>query len=194
MKKLTVLIAVAAASLAAPAAASAEPASPGDCTAPALTQPFTAWKDSAWYTLAPGQSSHRFDGRGWTLTGGATVRATTLGDGSQSTVLDLPSGSKAVSPAMCVTKAFPRARSMVRNVKGSEGVFFYVSYLGTKTWDTPKNTGQFHGSNTSWTLSGGINLQPLGTTEWQVVRFTFVPGGNTSDFQLYDFYVDPRRN
>jgi hypothetical protein len=43
-------------------------------------------------------------------------------------VLDLPSGSKAVSPTICVTTEFPTARTMVRNVVGAEGVFFYVSY------------------------------------------------------------------
>jgi hypothetical protein len=74
---------------------------------------------------------------------------------------------------------------------GSEGVFFYVSYEGTKTWGEPKNTGQVHGQHTAWTLSDNVNVQPDKASGWQPVRFTFVAGGHTSDFQLYDLYVDP---
>ena len=32
---------------------------------------------------------------------------------------------------------------------------------------------------------------PTATPGWQPVRFTFEAGGKTSDFQVYDFYVDP---
>jgi hypothetical protein len=81
---------------------------------------------------------------------------------------------------------------MVRNVVGAEGVFFYVSYAGTNTWDKPKNTGQVHGTHTAWTLSDPVNVQPSNLPGWQEVRFTFVPGGTRSDFQIYNFYVDPR--
>jgi hypothetical protein len=80
---------------------------------------------------------------------------------------------------------------MVRDVKGSEGVFFYVSYEGTSTWSTPKNTGQVHGNNTSWTLATPVNMQPYNTSGWQPVRITLIPGGKASDFQIYNLYVDP---
>jgi hypothetical protein len=94
---------------------------------------------------------------------------------------------------MCVTSDYPTARANVRNVVGSEGVFTYVAYQGTSTWTTPRNTGQFHGNGTSWTLSGEINVQPAQTVAgWQPVRFTFVGGGQTSEFQVYGFWVDPR--
>lgn len=162
------------------------------CANPLLTQPFLSAKVSNWYTLAPGQTPNNFNGAGWQLSGGARIITTKLADGSTGSVLDLPSGSRAVSPTMCVTSAYPIARTMVRDVKGSEGVFFYVSYEGTSTWKDPKNTGQVHGQQTAWTLSDPVNLQPPNTTTgWQVVRFTFVPGGTTSEFQLYDLYVDP---
>jgi hypothetical protein len=159
---------------------------------PLFTQPFLAYNDSNWYTLVPGQTEGAFDGGGWTLSGGASVRQTTIANGSTSTVLDLPSGSKAVSPTICVTSQYPVARAMVRNVVGSEGVFFYVSYLGTNTWDTPKNTGQMHGSGTAWTAVTPVNMQPYNVSGWQPVRITLIPGGKTSDFELYDLYVDPR--
>jgi hypothetical protein len=161
------------------------------CADPLLSQPFLSAHDGNWYTLMPGQSVDNFDGTGWQLSGGATIVTTRLADGSVGAVLNLPSGSKAVSPTMCVTSAYPTARTMVRNVTGSEGVFFYVSYEGRDTWARPKNTGQVHGQHASWTLSDPVNVQPDGAPGWQPVRFTFIPGGKTSDFQLYDIYVDP---
>lgn len=162
------------------------------CSAPAVSHYLLPFGDSNWYTFMPGESNDSFDATGWTLSGGASLKSVTLADRSTGTVLDLPSGSKAVSPAICVNNSYPTARTQVRDVVGSEGVFFYVSYQGTSTWSTPKNTGQFHGGGTSWTLTGNINLQPNNTAGWQIVRFTYIPGGTKSDFQLYNFLVDPR--
>ncbi len=161
------------------------------CSNPLLTQPFLSAGDRNWYTLMPGETPGNFDGSGWTLSGGAKIVTTTLPGGSTASVLDLPSGSKAVSPTVCVNSFFPTARTMIRDVVGSEGVFFYVSYEGTSTWNTPKNTGQVHGNNTAWTLSGSVNLQPFNVWGWQPMRITLIPGGKTSDFQLYDLYLDP---
>jgi hypothetical protein len=161
------------------------------CSNPLLAQPFLYAGDNNWYTLMPGETPGNFDGTGWTLSGGAKIVTTKIADGSTASVLDLPSGSKAVSPTICVTSAYPTARTMVRNVVGSEGVFFYVSYEGTSTWNTPKNTGQVHGANTAWTLATPVNLQPYNTFGWQPMRITLIPGGKTSDFQLYNLYVDP---
>jgi hypothetical protein len=93
---------------------------------------------------------------------------------------------------MCITSDYPIARPWVRNLVGSEGVFFYVSYNTDGTWTSPKNTGQFHGSQKAWTLSNPMNVQPSNTPGWQRVRFTFIAGGNTSRFQVNDFWVDPR--
>jgi hypothetical protein len=176
-----------------PAAAAADsPTTTSTCDTGPFTQPFLSAKDSNWYTLMGGQTPGDFDGGGWTLTGGATIVPTQMGDGTDGHVLDMPSGSTAVSPTTCVTHEFPTSRMMVRNVRGSEGVFFYVSYLGTKTWTNPKNTGQVHGKGTGWTLSDPVNLQPYSDPGWQTVRITLKAGGNSSRFQVYDVYVDPR--
>jgi hypothetical protein len=161
-------------------------------TNPLLSQPFLSAGDQSLYALAPGQTPGNFDGTGWTLSGGAKLVSTTLADGTIGSVLDLPAGAKAVSPTTCVSSNFPTARMMVRDVAGSQGVFFYVSYAGTSSWTTPKNTGQVHGTGTAWTLSGSVNLQPSGATGWQPVRFTLVPGGSAGEYQVYNFYVDPR--
>ena len=162
------------------------------CAAPTLVQPFLSAPDSNWYTLAPGQSSDAFSGAGWTLSGGASVMTETLGDGQTGPVLDLPSGSAAISPPMCVSSDYPTARTEVRDVVGSEGVHAYVAYAGTKTATKAQDVGQIHGQQSGWTLSDSFNIHPGDLTGWQLVRFTFVPGGKSSNFQIYDFYVDPR--
>jgi len=186
-------IAVISAGLAAtPALADTTAVDTSSCTAPQLSQPFLSAKDSGWYTLAPGESVDSFGGGGWTLSGGASIETTQLADGSTGQVLNLPSGSKAVSPVMCVDDGYQTARTEVRDLVGSEGVFFYISYEGTNTWTNPQNSGQVHGQQTNWTLSDPVNVQPSNTTGWQLVRFTFEPGGNHSDFQIYNFWVDPR--
>jgi hypothetical protein len=163
-----------------------------NCSEGSFSQPFTGYKDTSWYTLLTGQGQEGFNGEGWTLSGGAKLVRTTVPGGAVATVLDLPSGSKAVSPVTCVTTDYPVARAFVKNVRGSEGVFFYVSYEGTNTWEKPKNTGQIHGANGAWEATGRVNLQPEGVSGWQPMRITLEPGGKTSEFQLYDLYLDPR--
>jgi hypothetical protein len=162
------------------------------CPSVLLTQPFLSYGDSGNYMIMPGESPDNFTGAGWTLTGGASVTTTTLADGKTGSVLNLPSGSKAVSPVVCVTSSFPTARTMVRNVAGAEGVQFYFAYGGTNTWGNPQNSGQVHGKQNAWTLSDPVNVQPRNQSGAQMVQFTFIPGGKTSDFQIYNFYVDPR--
>jgi hypothetical protein len=172
-------------------AARAEITSTAECGSPLLSQHFLPANDPNWYAPVPGQDEEGFDAEGWTLSGGAGVVSTTNAKGQQIDALNLPSGSKAISPTVCVTRDYPRARMLVRDLVGSEGVYFYVSYAGTSTWNKPKNTGQVHGTGTAWTLADPINLQPYGVEGWQLVKFTFIPGGKSSLFQIYDFWVDP---
>jgi hypothetical protein len=159
------------------------------CSPPALTQPFLSARDGNWYTLIPGEAPGSFNGAGWTLSGGASIKAGQAGAGS---VLDLPSGSQAVSPPMCVASDYPTARTMVRDLVGAEGINIYVAYAGTKTARQAQDVGQVHGQQSAWTLSNPFNVHPGNLPGWQLMRFTLVPGGRSSDFQVYDFYVDPR--
>jgi hypothetical protein len=158
------------------------------CFDPVLTQPFLSVGDRNWYTLAPGETPGSFDGTGWTLNGGASIQAGQNGTGS---VLDLPSGSQAISPPMCVASDYPTARTMVRNIVGAEGVQVFVAYAGTKSEINAQGAGAVHGQKTAWTLSNPFNIHPGNLPGWQLVRFTLVPGGKSSDFQVYNFYVDP---
>lgn len=165
------------------------------CSTPELTQPFLAWGDQNFYTLVRGQDDSGFNGYGWTLTGGANVVDTQLYDGSTGGVLDLPSGSKAVSPAVCVNSTFPDARMMVNDVAGNEGVEVYVSYKPTNAWSSPwgplVDAGPVSGGQSTWGPSNPVSILPPGGSNWQLARFTFVPGGTSSEFQIYDFYLDP---
>jgi hypothetical protein len=183
--------AVIAAFVAAPAQATAA-VDTSMCVEGVFSQPFLSYNDINWYTPLPGESFDSFNGSGWELSGGATVQATTLADGTTGSVLDLPSGSRAVSPTVCVTSIYPTARTMVRDVVGSEVVLFSVSYAGTNTWNNPQITGQVHGSNTSWTLSNPVQLQPENVPGLQPMRITLTPAGKTGEFQIYNLYLDPR--
>src|SRR5947209_5968211 len=136
------LTAIIACGVSAPAMAATTTVDTSWCSNPTVSQYLSPFKDSNWYSYMPGESNDSFDGSGWTLSGGASLKTVTLADGQTGTVLDLPSGSKAVSPAICVNNSYPTARTRVRDLIGAEGVQFYVSYEGTATWSTPKNTGQ----------------------------------------------------
>ena len=175
---------------AAPATASDLPISTQTCTPPSISQPFSALGDSRDYVMAPGQTPGQFDGTGWTLSNGAAL-IDDDSSGSSVQVLDLPSGATATSPQMCIDNSYPTARAMVRNVAGGEGIGFYVSYAGTPSWDKPKNTGQLHGKGSGWSACDPVNIQPGHSSGWEVGRFILVGKGKTSDFRLYDLYVDP---
>jgi hypothetical protein len=173
-------------------AATYTPVDTSACSAPQFTQPFLSLRDSNWYTLVPGQSVNSFQGTGWTLNGAAHIASSSLSGGGTGSVLDLPSGSSAVSPPMCVSSDYPTARTMVRDVVGSEGVHISVAYAGTKTAAQPQDVGQVHGTQSAWTASNPFNVHPGNLPGWQLVQFTLTPGGKSSDFQIYNFWVDPR--
>jgi hypothetical protein len=164
------------------------------CEGQTFSQPFVAWNDYNYYTLVQGGAFNSAS-EGWELKGGAQVVQTIRPSGATGGVLNLPSGAKAVSPPVCVTLQYPAARVWVRDVKGAEGVSVAVAYAGTPTATNPKTVGQVHGQQSSWTVSEPFNLQPqtAGSGEGpRELRLVFVAGGQTSDFQLYGLYVDPR--
>jgi hypothetical protein len=162
------------------------------CADPLLMQPFLAEGDANEYVLVPGQSPDNFDGAGWTLSGGAHIVSTTLADGTTGAVLELPTGSAAVSPTVCVQEDYPDARAMIKELVGSHGVLFRVSYTGGPTSDRPQVTGLLRGGRSAWSLSDPVNVKPQPTPGWQAVRFTLEPNGSDGVTQVYDFSIDPR--
>ena len=168
------------------------------CTAPTLYQPFRAWNDTNWYAMAPGEAADDFYGTGWTLTAGAQIVSTTLEDGTSGEVLDLPRGSQAVSPYICLTADYPTSRMMFRNVSGSNGgsVGFSVSYAGTSSADDPVQTGTFKttgspGAESGWMLSDPESLDPGSSPGWQLMQITLTANG-PKEFQVYNHYNDPK--
>lgn len=185
-------LAVGVAAIGSTSAQAATPADTSMCQSAALTQPFAWAGDHHNYALVPGQDPGNFGGDGWALTGGAQIVTTTLADGTSASVLDLPSGAQAVSPTVCVTADYPMAKSMVRNVAGTDGAAFSVSYANATGWAAPKATGTLKGNAKAWTLSAPVGLQSNNGAGWQPVRFTLTGGGTSSDTQIYNLYVDPR--
>ena len=172
--------------------AQASPVRTSACSQPSYTfsQPFSAFRDSNWYTLAPGQSVDSFDATGWILSGGAKLVTTTLADGSTGTVLELPAGATAVSPPMCVSAAYPKARAQVRDLVGAPSIHLFVQYTNTPSWEKPAAVGTF-AAQTQWVNSQPLNLHPGNLYGWQQEVFTLTGGAKGSDAQVYDFYVDP---
>src|SRR2546423_579386 len=163
------------------------PVSGPNCGDPSLSQPFTSYNDFAYYTPAPGGNAFS----GWILLGGATPGSTTLASGGAGSALNLSSGSLAISPPMCVDANYPRARTMVRNLVGGGGVNVFVIYAGNSGWGKARNAGNAHGKGSAWGLSDQLKVQPSHAPGWQLVRFAFAPSGDSSQFQIYNFYVDP---
>lgn len=162
------------------------------CTAPAVSQPFLAYGDSAWYSIVPGQSHDNFDGTGWALSGGATLSAATLANGQAGQVLNLPVNGKAVSPPMCVNNLYPYLRTMVSSAsKGYAKI--NISYLRSTGWTAPKATGQLQSSTANWALSSKIKLVNGPDAGWQMAQFTLVGGGRgAASTRIYNLYADPK--
>ncbi len=164
--------------------------SAANCTMPALSEPFAAWSDTNEYALVPGQAFDSFTATGWTLSGGASIETTTLQDGTSGSVLNLPAGSEAVSPEMCVDYDFPDARMMVRNATGVQDLNFLSSYAGS---GTEVNDGySVTGQGTGWTPSPILQTDPGSSSGWQLVVFTIQVPATATDTQVYNVYVDPR--
>ncbi|MGO9788643.1 MAG: hypothetical protein ACLP8S_03665 [Solirubrobacteraceae bacterium] len=163
--------------------------SAADCTMPALSEPFSAYSDTDEYALVPGQAFDSFTGTGWTLSGGATIQTAILADGTTGSVLDLPSGAEAVSPPMCVQSDYPNARTMIRDVSGSQAVELGAQYAGTSAI---VSAGRFSGSGAGWTASNPVKTNPGSQSGWQLVVFTLQGSSKAGDEQVYNFYVDPR--
>ena len=153
------------------------------------SQPFLTGKDSSWYAMAPGEQTDSFPATGWTLSGGAKLVSTQLADGALGSVLDLPTGAQAVSPVMCVSSDYQRARAEVRSLSGGGSVGLSVAYEGTASWSDPQHVGDLTPNKTSWTLPNTIGLQPSSDSGWQLVQFTLT-GNKTDDtsreYQVYN--------
>ena len=163
------------------------------CPGQTFSQPFAALGDYHYYTLVPG-SEFNTPPEGWELLGGAHIVTTTRPDGSTGGVLDLPSGSVAVSAPVCVTLQYPSARVTTRTLEGHAGVTVSVTYPETKSETKPKQVATLASTKAGWEASEPFSVLPQLTgkvEETREVRFVFAAGGSSTDTQLYGLYVDP---
>lgn len=162
------------------------------CPTYALSQAFLAWGDTNEYTLLPGESPGNVSAAGWQLSGGAHLVSTAVQGGGMGQVLDLPAGSVAVTPPMCVNDSnYPEARAMVSDVSGVQGVAVHVGYQGDGSRGWPLATGMIKSVGRGWSPSKPIMLHAGALTGMHLVQFTLVAYGG--EYRLYNFYVDPRR-
>ena len=188
-----ILVAAAAGLTATPALAAEAQSDQPPCSAPKLSQAFLSFNDTGWYALFAGETTDNFDGAGWKLGGGAQIVTTKLIDGHVGPVLDLPAGSVATSPLLCVSPSFTTARAIMRTPSRQDGgVSVYISSRGSDTRSNPRSLGQLSASDTDWTATDPLSLQSAIRGGWQQVRFTLVAHGQRSEYQLYRFGLDPR--
>jgi hypothetical protein len=165
------------------------------CPGQTFSQPFEAWGDTSFYTLVPG-SEYNSPGEGWELHGGAQIVEAHRPNGGSGGVLDMPSGSLAVSPPVCVTLHYPTARAWVEDVKGASGVVVGVYYAGGRFGGTGQPVGQLSSiPNHGWQLSSPFEVRPAlgGSAEGvREVRFVYANTSRNGDVHLSGLYVDPR--
>lgn len=165
-----------------------------ECQAPLLSQPFLNLKDNRAYTLAPGGDFSNPAGAGWQFFGGAHIAQTGGPDGNGGT-LEMPSGSTAISPIMCIDMTYPTARLWAKTIIDDGDVSVAVSYAGTKTELQPQDVGHVKGDHSNWKLSNDVQIRPdlAGKTAgWRKVAFILTANGKRGDFQIDNFFVDPR--
>jgi len=169
-----------------------------DCADPELSQPYKPWGDKSYYKPVDGGDFERGTD-GWTLSGGAKVVAgdasDRIGGAGESRSLQLPAGSSATTPPVCVGLNEPTLRYFARKNSGllsTLTVSVQVQLELGGLWLTlPIGVdlgGSWHPSAPHLVVA---NLLPLLPPDRTAVRFKFAPllGGS---WQIDDVYVDPR--
>jgi hypothetical protein len=187
---LSAVAAVAAAGLATSSRA-ADPALFCPATS-ALSTPFTWWGDPSWYVLAP-DGGLEGGGLGWTRAGGAAVRYGNepfrVGGFFDNKMLDLPAGSSATTPPLCIDASYPTMRFFLSGVSsgGSKLTIeaYYVDAYGVGGWR----------KITTMTTAGGWQVGKIVKLPEKIqspsVQFRFSVSGGFGGYQLDDVYVDP---
>jgi hypothetical protein len=172
-----------------------------NCPSQAFSQPFSPWGDGHQYTLVPNGGLER-GAAGWDLDGSARVVSgnesyNVGGKGGYS--LDLPSGSSAESPALCVGLEHPTVRFFARRLKGgllglsTLTVSAVVHLDGGGKLDVP--VGVVLGNGTwkptpAYLYLGNVLSVLASDSTPMSFRFTPLLGG---EWQIDDVYVDPMR-
>jgi hypothetical protein len=186
------------------AASAASAATPGTastssapCTTRALSTPFSKWGDGASYFLAP-NGGFESGSTGWTLAGKATVASGSepyLASGPGSHSLQIPFGSQAQSPTMCVTRNEDAIRLFVGN-QGVNGSILHVEALAQNptTGQVAQTAFDVNGNAVATGWSPTMVLQipnMLGGNGTQDLTLSFSTRGTAATWNIDDVFVDP---
>jgi hypothetical protein len=197
--QLGVALGAALAALGCPAAGAAT-SFPGleTCAGQRFEQPFVPWADPASYTLAPGGAFE--GGPGWTLRGARVVsgnepfRVHAAGD---SRALQMPAGSSATSPWMCVGLLYPTVRTFaVRS--GSAFTALRVEVIwAVAGGGTGSATIALLPASTSWAPTAPFallgNLPATIDPSHAAIQLRLSVVGSGATWRVDDVYVDPFR-
>jgi hypothetical protein len=172
------------------------------CPAKDVTQPFTQFGDSAFYTLLP-DGGFEGGGAGWSLNGNSIAGenekyyAHASGDVRS---LRVTTNASVVSPSFCVDQDMPSLRLFAKKVNAPRGGHLRVELLYKDSTGNSKNASAGALSNggkqefRDWApssllkLSTALPMSKLGTATVQL-RITSDNGG---DWLVDDVYADPR--
>ena len=188
------------AALASPASAGVLTESATNCDDNPLVKPFERFGDGANYRLVPG-GSFEAGSSGWQLSGGAKVvsgnESYKVNGPRDSRSLLLPTGSRAVSPVVCVGLEEPTLRLFAKRDSGLLSTLLVEAQvetsLGLSAW-VPVLPGDAGGGSWHPTMAMPlvVNLLPLLPGDRTPVRFRFSPL-LLGSWQIDDVYVDPWR-
>jgi hypothetical protein len=162
------------------------------CEARTFARVFKPWNDRRLYTLAPGGDFETL-AEGWTLEG-ATVAADSspfvLGAALGVSSLELPAGSTALSPPICVERGFPSFRLAARTISTDQAVVKVgVVYANGRV----KKAGRVKPA-ADWAVTRKLSLAQgrfrVRRGESALVQLRFAVTAGTA--RLDDVYVDPR--
>jgi hypothetical protein len=181
--------ALAAASALAAGAGPAAAACPGQPTA----QRFMPWADPAWYAPAP-DGGFEAGALGWTLAGGAAIA-----DGNEPYFVDrrsdrrslnLPGGSSATSPSICVGLEHPTLRFFLRNTGAPEArlaVSVLISGAGRTLPVGVLTAGPAWAPGPALPVTANV-LSLVGSNQ---VAFRLTPVDSSGAWSVDDVFVDP---
>ena len=156
------------------------------------TQPFRPWSDFARYAQVP-DGGFEAGASGWKLAGGATVVAGNnpfyLRDRGDRSSLQLPVGSSATSPPMCIGLLSSKMRFVATGSSGSR-LKVQILYRGLVSSTVGVLDGGSVDSSGAWAPSPEVGMLggvlPLLT---QSVQFRLVATSGTS--RVDDLFLDP---
>lgn len=188
---------LAALALCAPAASAGPLVASADCDEERLTQPFLPWLDVAQYQFAP-DGGFEAGGEGWARDGASVDTGNEgfyLHDENDSASLEMPAGSSARSPTVCVGIEHPTIRFLAKRTTVDPASMTVDVLFEDAMGNVLSAPIGGVGGTSSWEPTAPMpivaNLLPLLPGEYTPVQFRFETGSGS--LRIDDLYVDPTR-